>query len=76
MRKTFWSWLADLWCRLIHPAPMWPVHGYYRCPACRRQYAVPWEVRPFTVAAEASPLLRSKVRQMRGENVVQAVHSW
>ena len=45
MKKTFWSLIADLWCRLIHPAPMWPVHGYYRCPACWRQYAVPWEAR-------------------------------
>ena len=75
MRKTFWSWLADLWCRLIHPSPMWPVHGYYRCPACQRQYPVPWEVRPVAVAAEASPLLQSQVRQMAGEKIAQ-VHSW
>jgi len=68
--------LADLWCRLIHPAPMWPVHGYYRCSACRRQYPVPWEGRPLAVGMEAgTPLLRSQVRQMTGERIVRPVHS-
>jgi len=43
MKGTFWSWVAEAWCLLMHPAPMWPAHGYYRCPSCRRQYAVPWE---------------------------------
>ena len=44
--SSFSSWIADLWCRLTHPAPMWPVNGHYRCRTCRRQYQVPWEVRP------------------------------
>lgn len=43
MTRTFWSWVAEWWCSLTHPAPMWPVHGYYRCPSCWREYAVPWE---------------------------------
>ena len=45
IKKTFWSWVADLWRGLMHRAPMWPVQEYYRCPACRREYAVLWEVR-------------------------------
>jgi len=77
MKKTFWSLIADLWCRLMHPAPMWPVHGYYRCPTCWRQYAVPWEARALTVAVQAtSPLLRSDARHIRSERVGQPVHSW
>lgn len=31
-----------LWCKWTHPAPMWPVNGYYRCPECLRTYQVPW----------------------------------
>jgi hypothetical protein len=27
----------------MHPAPMWPVKGYYQCPVCLRAYPVPWE---------------------------------
>jgi hypothetical protein len=23
--------IADLWCRLMHTAPMWPAHGQYEC---------------------------------------------
>jgi hypothetical protein len=34
---------ARLWCKLKHPAPMWPISGYYRCPECLRQYPVLWE---------------------------------
>ena len=35
--------LAEFWCRLMHPAPMWPFHGRYRCRTCRRDYPVPWQ---------------------------------
>jgi hypothetical protein len=38
--------LADFWCKLMHPAPMWPSHGRYRCRTCRRDYPVPWESDP------------------------------
>lgn len=71
MKKTLWSSIAALWCRLTHPAPMWPVHGHYRCPACWRQYPVPWEAAPFGVAAETSDVL-----QMSGERIVRPAHSW
>jgi hypothetical protein len=35
---------ARLWCRAMHPDPMWPIHGCYRCPSCLRTYPVPWEL--------------------------------
>jgi hypothetical protein len=41
--KALGSQLAELWCRSLHPAPMWPVKGRYRCPVCLRSYPVPWE---------------------------------
>jgi hypothetical protein len=31
-----------LWCRLMHAAPMWPIHGTYRRRTCGRSYLVPW----------------------------------
>ena len=40
------SQFAQEWCRLMHPDPKWPIHGYYECPQCRRRYQVPWEVQP------------------------------
>jgi hypothetical protein len=30
------------WCRLMHDAPMWPIHGVYRCRTCGQSYPVPW----------------------------------
>jgi hypothetical protein len=41
--KTLQSRLAGAWCRLMHGAPMWPIHGRYRCATCMRVYPVPWE---------------------------------
>ncbi len=51
------SRLAQLWCKAMHPAPMWPVNGHYYCPACLRTYPVPWERRqaPVAVAAVSNP---------------------
>ncbi len=41
--KRLTSKLTAAWCRVFHPAPMWPVNGQYRCPVCLRSYRVPWE---------------------------------
>lgn len=41
--KSIRSRVATVWCQVMHPAPMWPVNGYYQCPACLRAYPVPWE---------------------------------
>ena len=38
--------LGNLWCRLIHDAPMWPIHGEYQCRVCLRRYGVPWAEEP------------------------------
>ena len=75
MKKTFWAWVADFWCRLMHPAPMWPVHGHYRCPACWRDYAVPWEVEPITVnhISHVSP---SEHPRIAGDGIARPAHSW
>jgi len=73
MKKTFWSSVADLWCHLIHPDPMWPVHGFYRCPACHRQYAVAWEVNPVAIVVDHdSPFWRTESPQARGEQTVRS----
>ena len=40
---AFWSRLGTVWCRLAHPAPLWPHHGHYQCPKCSRLFSVPWE---------------------------------
>ena len=41
--KAFWNSFSNLWCQTMHPDPMWPVNGQYRCPSCLRVYSVPWE---------------------------------
>jgi hypothetical protein len=30
------------WCRLMHDAPMWPIHESYRCRTCGQSYPIPW----------------------------------
>jgi hypothetical protein len=37
--------IADLWCRLMHTALMWPSHGQYECRTCGRRHRVCWEQR-------------------------------
>jgi hypothetical protein len=49
--KRLWSVLRDKWCYAMHPAPMWPVNGFYRCPECQREYPVPWETTVKTTQA-------------------------
>jgi len=34
---------AEFWCKMMHPATTWPIHGRYRCRKCWREYPVPWE---------------------------------
>lgn len=35
--------LKTAWCHLMHPAPMWPAHGWYECRVCPCKHPVPWE---------------------------------
>ena len=44
--------IARIWCKAMHPDPMWPIRGYYRCPECLRQYPVPWECPQESPAAD------------------------
>jgi hypothetical protein len=43
--------LANWWCANLHDAPMWPIHGQYRCRTCGRRQAVLWG-RPTALAIE------------------------
>jgi hypothetical protein len=45
MTESFCSTLKTTWCKLCHGAPMWPMHGYYRCSICLRKHPVPWACR-------------------------------
>lgn len=45
MTESFWSTLKTTWCKQFHGAPMWPMHGYYRCSTCLRKHPVPWACR-------------------------------
>ncbi len=38
-----WNKLGEIWCRLMHESPMWPIHGHYECRTCGRRYPVVWE---------------------------------
>ena len=75
MKKTFWVWVADLWCRLMHPAPMWPAHGHYRCAACWREYAVPWEVGAVMVD-RINHVSRSERPRINSDRIARPAHSW
>jgi hypothetical protein len=55
--KSLGSRLQTLWCKSVHPAPMWPVKGYYQCPVCLRSYAVPWEQSTAATRADKPALL-------------------
>jgi hypothetical protein len=41
--KSTQARFADLWCKLLHRAPMWPSHGRYECRTCGRRYPVRWQ---------------------------------
>lgn len=36
--------IGGAWCHALHPAPMWPVAGYYICPLCQRRHRVKFEL--------------------------------
>jgi len=68
--NAFLSQAGDAWCRLMHPAPRWPVCGYYECPACLRRYPVPWANRSlYGPATSVMPLPSATIG-------VRHAHSW
>lgn len=46
--------LRSVWCRVMHDAPRWPIHGQYECGVCGAHYPVPWE-------EKAVPVNRARV---------------
>lgn len=57
--KALGSRVAKVWCQFAHPAPMWPVKGYYQCPVCLRSYPVPWEHKPCSSRAAVQDATRA-----------------
>jgi hypothetical protein len=55
--------IADLWCRLMHTALMWPSHGQYECRTCGRRHRVCWEQRP-----PAEPCVMAMSFETRAQN--------
>jgi hypothetical protein len=51
--------VARGWCHTMHPAPMWPIHGEYRCRRCLRQHPVPWEIQHTPTKADHARLITS-----------------
>lgn len=77
MLKTFWSFVVEFWCKLMHPTPMWPVHGHYRCRACFREYPVRWEASLFAAAAGPDGPLAPPEDSRNGRNrIVRPVATW
>ena len=77
MLNTIWATIAELWCKLMHPAPMWPVHGHYRCRSCWREYLVCWEPRLFVAApVAADPLTNPEDSPSSGSRVARPVPTW
>lgn len=52
--------IGEFWCQVMHPDPMWPVQGRYRCPSCHRSYSVPWEQKAVDPAQHPAKEGRSK----------------
>jgi len=40
--RAQWARLSEFWCLMMHPEPMWPIHGHYQCRKCRRVHPVRW----------------------------------
>ncbi len=62
--------IGEFWCKMMHPSPMWPSHGHYRCRTCGRKFTVPWEFdlrerppqhRNERLLADASPLVGTAI---------------
>ncbi len=61
MRRLFRrvsSGAGRVWCRSMHPAPMWPIHNHYVCPQCQRQWPVRWLEQRETLEAPPVEALR------------------
>ena len=34
--------ILNAWCRNMHDAAMWPMHGKYTCRKCLREHPIEW----------------------------------
>ncbi len=68
--KTLYLRMAQAWCKAMHRAPRWPIHGEYECPECFRRYPVPW-ANSFT--AHSSRI--SEPQQYSGEMILEHANS-
>jgi len=59
--------IADLWCRLMHTEPMWPLHGQYECRTCGRRYRVCWEE-----PSRATPRVNARPCETRAQGALVA----
>ncbi len=77
MMNTLWRDLAEFWCKSMHPDPMWPAHGRYRCRKCLREYPVPWEDCPpmATLAPAAGKAFAAAAVSIKDSNA-QPARSW
>ena len=77
MIKRLWSDSAELWCRIMHPDPMWPSHGRYRCPTCLREYPVPWANSARTMPGKTPGVTQCAAPStaIKG-SMAQPAHSW
>ncbi len=76
MTRTLWYRIAELWCAVMHPAPMWPCGGYYRCPKCLRKRPVPWEQEACVPVPQSSHARLAERPLPVATTVVRPAQSW
>lgn len=54
--------ISRRWCHMMHPGPMWPIHGTYQCPSCHRKYPIPWENQGAPAIIESAPVIRGAMQ--------------
>jgi hypothetical protein len=42
LRNDWIEMMRSFWCKCMHEAAMWPIHGWYRCRNCHRRHPVLW----------------------------------
>ncbi len=58
--KQLLDQFSEAWCKTMHPSPMWPIHGAYRCRACHRSFPVEWEAKSRTAAPAVATVALSQ----------------
>ena len=73
--KRVLSAVRKSWCYSMHPAPMWPINGYYVCPRCQARHEVPWEKANFGTEPQLEAAKGREVpsNAVQAEQVLQSV---